>query len=455
MATIWQNPNFPHILGMAGTDVVSDGGIVINVINNIFSDTNPLGNLEGKVDFIICFVLNGNGVFATGADFSYYQAGVSRPLRAIIQITFNRIRNYLLNPTPQITGGLLGAKFAHEVGHHWLIPRDAKIRSGGQEVKIPTSKDIWKDLLDGKDMPEFPIMGRQHSHWGIYLDGENSPMDSVNHDLLHQSLSESEYSQVSIRGSSGPVINLPGEAPLPSGFQYSPLDLHIMGLSPPSSTFHVLKPRWVYPLSFQSGLYFELDNGQSWYFGFDRGPHRIWGETTDGTINIGSRINLDSPFDPNERVGLRIHQDNNQVHMQVRFWKSVLSTGLGGCLYAILTKLGIIPIVRPKPKRQPPIIGCKTIMGDFASKTVDPSTDPYLGWKTVLTVPTEPDTPWRLRAWICRTVGKMPPRANVAGSMTSRLTANCTTNQPSGDGLQLKYTWARMSGSLSNAKAVA
>lgn len=381
MATFIQDPNYPHVIGFYGTDVVNENNNLrrANVKNILFSNNNPLGNLEGKVDFIICFVVDA----PVGNYASVDETLLPRPLRGIIQLPKD-----LQMMTLTELGGLLGGGIGHEVGHYWLVPGQARIRTPTGEVETPTTDDIWMALNQGNYIPRYPIMARQDSHWSPYIHGDNSMMDSINHGSVITTpgigfLGRSgRYTQLNCESGKGPTIELPGEGQIDTDSQYSLLDRWIMGdYIPPSHTAHgklwpnlkLIEPRWAFPLTFQAGLYFELDNGDAWYLGFDRGPHQFRASRVDGGDLTNTLSVPTNPLDPYIQTGFRIVQQDNEVHMQIRVWSP---GGFSGCLTAFL----------PWFHRVRPNISCNTVMADLASGALDTAKDFYTGWHTIKTV---------------------------------------------------------------------
>jgi len=354
----------PNILALGGDDIVDKEGKLIknNVKDFLFSNRSPLGDLTGKIDFVICFVVNSNeDSNHSYEDFTLHPKRDFRPLRGIIQITDDLLKTNV---------GRMAGTIAHEIGHHWLVPKKAQIRKGDKTSKIPTSEEIFLKLLAGRNIPKYPIMGRQHSHWSIYIAGENSIMDSVNHVPFPIPSLKSRYTQVEIKGNVGPSFWVRDVGNVKTFDQFSPLDHYIMGISTPFSTFQFIDPRWVFPLDFHSGLYFELENGETWYFGFYKGPHKIRAETTDGK-KYSKVVELNTPYNHNEKVGLRVHQDTSKIHLQVRIWPSISRFGK-----------------HPKNaglKHKPQVIDNDMIMGDLANnRSASLSTDPYKGWKNLM-----------------------------------------------------------------------
>lgn len=138
------DPAFPDLLTAVGPDVVGADGSLDRpgVRAALFSNANPKGNLAGRVDFIICFLADGAG---PGSHAGVDHTIGPRPLRGIIKLT-----DSLLGLTANRLAGVLGGGIAHEVGHYWLVPGAARIRTPSAEVETPTSQDIWALLNVGQ-----------------------------------------------------------------------------------------------------------------------------------------------------------------------------------------------------------------------------------------------------------------------------------------------------------------
>jgi len=361
VATIkYDGQRYPHILAVSGSQIVNNENKLMRrrLRNTLFSDTNPVGNLKGKVDFIVCFVVDGpGGDYDPG---SIDHSLTPRPLRGIIQLGGD-LRN--MN-AQRIGNNILGGGIAHEMGHYWLVPGKARIRTHHGTIETPTSEEIWRAVNEGRPIPSYPIIARQDKHWSPYIGGFNTPMDGINQDdytetpgYLSQSNNE-RFAQVTCRDTEGPSFILPGEnIEVKTLHSFSPLERWIMGdyqlpgaqqVSSQFSNsphivipglenahipdpiwpwwlymFHVLEPRWVFPLSFQAGLYVELEDGleqDAWYLGFHRGPHQIAAQSVDGNLR-GSRIELPrNPFNPHHDTGLRVLQEGSTIRLQVRVW---------------------------------------------------------------------------------------------------------------------------------------
>jgi hypothetical protein len=372
------------VLKIIGTDVVGAD----NSLNRaglkvaLFSNSCPVGNLAGKVDFIICFVNQGlqPGTFA-GTDHSLQP----RPLRGIIYLA-DGLENL---PLTQI-GNLLGGGIGHELGHYWLVPGAAKIRVGNAEVDTPTTQQIAQALNQGFAFPPYPIIGRQDVHWSPFIDGDSTPMEAPNLSTpiktpgLGPLQFLSHYDQVTGQDKVGVTFALDpvGEVQTHSRFcvlerwligSYRPPAITSIGILWPS--FLILVPRWSFPFDFQSGLYVRLRSGETWYVGFHGGPHEICAHEISRSvptqvISIGS-----DPLDPHVRVGARAVQRGASIDLQVRLWAPRF----------ILMSRAAEP-VSPGPflhfwrTRANP--GVEDIMRDVAPGAPS-AMDAWTGWKTI------------------------------------------------------------------------
>ena len=133
MATVQR---YNDILTITGTDVLrqkNNGSMTLDrgtIRQALFGAGNPLGDLSGKFDFIVCFTLGSSKVDFAGPDLSL----APRPLRGIVQIPGN-FTNQPLSAAPTVMGW-----FNHECGHHWLVPVP-KIQTPDGEV--PAAR-IWR-----------------------------------------------------------------------------------------------------------------------------------------------------------------------------------------------------------------------------------------------------------------------------------------------------------------------
>lgn len=372
------------VLKIIGADVVGAD----NSLNRaglkaaLFSNSCTVGNLAGKVDFIICFVHQGPqpGTFA-GTDHSPQP----RPLRGIIYLA-DGLENISLTQIGDLMGGGIG----HELGHYWLVPGAAKIRVGNTEVDTPTTQQIAQALNQGLDFPPYPIIGRSDVHWSPFIDGDNTPMEAPNLSIpvktpgLGPLQFRSRYDQVTGQDKVGASFALPpvGEVHTHSRFcvlerwligSYRPPAITSIGILWPS--FLVLVPQWSFPFDFQSGLYVRLRSGETWYVGFHTGPHEICAHDISTsipaqTISIGS-----DPLDPHVRVGARAVQRGASIDLQVRLWapRIMLMTGAP----AAVSPRPFFPIWRTRANPS-----VEEIMRDVAPGA--PSVlDAWTGWKTI------------------------------------------------------------------------
>lgn len=374
--------NHPHLLKLTGDVINNDGSLNRGQVGSgIFSATNPVGDLTGKVDFIICFNRSGGSPGWSHEDHS--PAFTPRPLRGIIEI--HRID---LNADSQLDhmSGLFSLML-QEMGHYWI--RDnagrAQIRTGTGMVDTPTSQQMIDSLNNGGDYPPYPIIGRQDSHWSPFLDGENSPFEAgkfgaeTETDGIGFFGFEKRFTQVEGQPKVGPEFFLPGAdgGTVTTTAVYSVLERWLMGhFTPPKlaalgtvwPTFRAIEPRWAFPLPFQAGLFVELQTGERLYTGFDQGPHQLRVRQTDGPYT-GQAVALPAePYRPHEVVGFRAVQVGNVIRLQTRVWPV-----RSGCLLGWLYRF----------KENP---SCSAILGDLRDNLTDPgmgASDHYSGWRTI------------------------------------------------------------------------
>jgi hypothetical protein len=171
-------------------------------------------------------------------------------------------------------------------------------------------------------------------------------MDGIDHSFaVTNAFTEPLYGYSRSEGvhPSGVVFDFESEEVQTRG-KFSDFELFLMGLPPMIGTpadrkLQVVEPHWVFPLDFHAGLYTELENGQTWYHGFYKRLDHIQAKSADSS-GQGSLVPLTSPFDPYNRVALRIVQQGVEVELQVRVWKPKRISPEEGCLYWITTKLG-------------------------------------------------------------------------------------------------------------------
>lgn len=113
MATLTRPAQYTNLLVLTGTDILNQtqNGWHISrpaIKSLLFSDTNGVKNFSGDVDFVICFVVNGDGSDFAGADHSIQP----RPLRGIIQLTQDPRQR---TPSP-----------THRPADRWLQPDGAR-----------------------------------------------------------------------------------------------------------------------------------------------------------------------------------------------------------------------------------------------------------------------------------------------------------------------------------------
>ncbi len=389
MAQIQRLSQLRDVLYLYGSDVVSPqsdhpGRFRLDragIKQALFSDNNGVGNFRGQVDFIICYVVNGIGGDFSGVDHSPIRDDpANRPLRGIIQLpddlgvpmSNDRLRGHL--------SGSVG----HEIGHYWLIPGRARILINNEEVDTPTSDEIAASLNNGYGMPQVPIMGRQDVHWSPFIHSEGSFMDGIDHSFAVTNIFTEPlygYSMSTGTEGSGVTFDFQNEEITTKG-KFNDFELFLMGIPPLIGTpagrkFQIIEPYWVYPLQFHAGLYVELDNGQTWYHGFYKRPDQIYAKSINN-IDHGSPVWLTDPFDPGNRVVLRVVQQGTEIELQVRVWHPQRKPPKG-CLYRIF-KILADKFVRVQSI--PPDITIDNILSEPQfSSTNDVS--PYVGWRTV------------------------------------------------------------------------
>lgn len=375
--------NHPHLLSLAG-DVITNPGLDLNrteVRNALFSANNPVGNLTGKVDFIICF--NRNGGSPDWAVEDHSAAFAPRPLRGIVEI-----HNINLSDDSQLDrmGGLFSL-LLQEMGHYWIRwnAGQAQIRTSTGNVNTPTAVEMADALNNVGEYPRYPMIGRQDAHWSPFLDGENSPFEAgkFGPETLTDGVGffgmSDRFTQIEGQAKVGPEFYLPGAdgGVVTTTAAYSLFERWLMGHYEPSKlaavgtlwpSFRVIEPVWAFPLPFQAGLFVELNSGARLYAGYDQGPHSIRVRQTDG-LYTGTAVALPlDPYRPHEVIGLRVVQVADVVSFQMRVWPIQ-----SGCLLGWLYRFKANP-------------SCSWVMADLRDNLADPgagSSDHYFGWRTI------------------------------------------------------------------------
>jgi hypothetical protein len=323
MATITQ---VGSTLKIIGEDIINPNNRLIRagLKAALFSTTCPMGNLSGKVDFIICFVHHGSqpGDFA-GIDHSLNP----RPLRGIIFLP-----DGLENLSSEKLGNMLGGGIGHEIGHYWLVPGGLKIMVDGSEIDTPTTQQIANALNQGFDFPPFPIIGRADCHWSPFINGDNSPMESA---CLSEPFKTKGKGFQGLLGCYDQVIGeqkrplfyftLPELGEIETHSRFCDFERWIIGsyklplcfLRPKVYTF---TPKWSFPFRFEAGLYIKLEDDSAYYLGFNQGPHEVCVHNisrSSPTMNFSLGA---EPFDPYIRTGARVIQKGDNVELQLRLW---------------------------------------------------------------------------------------------------------------------------------------
>jgi hypothetical protein len=383
MATVQR---FNDIVAVTGTDVLrqkNDGGMTLNrgvVRDALYNANNPLGDVRGKFDFIVCFTIGSSVVDHKGADHNLRP----RPLRGIVQLP-GYFTDRALSQVPSIMGW-----FNHECGHHWLVPVP---RIQTPDGEVPAAR-IWRinaALGAGDPLPPYPIMGRDNNHWSPYVEADNSCMEGNGFAEVQNS-----WGKDHARGK--PIEGVPYDfqgTTHDSGCRYGDPDLFFMGALNDSNTnlqqkkLGYIQPEWVVPLDFQSGLYVEMDDGHRWYFGFDEGPQTIHAEAVDPAAPTVSKdakqYVVSDPYNHYDQIGLRMVQMNGSVALQFRVW------GLRyvGCLVAPIRR---IMSFLPWPGGNPfalvrPVVNVDDVFQDLADNQMETVEDPRTGWRTYTVLP--------------------------------------------------------------------
>jgi hypothetical protein len=163
-------------------------------------------------------------------------------------------------------GSIEGHVREHEVGY-WLVPGGAQVLVGSTSVPTPTSDQIAESLNRGNGVPPFPIIGPG----GLALEPVHrlAQLPDVPDEMginrsPPQPLLEQLYGRAQAVGAD--VGRHRRYTRLPAGrtrHRYSDLELVLMGLlappafSPADARMNSLRPQWVYPATFQAGLYVE------------------------------------------------------------------------------------------------------------------------------------------------------------------------------------------------------
>ena len=380
MATI---ERYKDILVVIGSDVIvpkTDGTVRLKrsgVRQALFSRTNPLGDLSGKFDFIVCFTIR-----SPSADYSTLDHSLTpRPLRGIVQLP----GKYTDNPVSHIPS-IMGW-FNHECGHYWLAPR-GRIRTQDGEIEIPKVRDIETAINDGGPVPNFPIIGRGNSHWSPYMETGDSCMEGVDWSSVTRHWGQDHAKGRPIEGTGYSFHGALHD----SGCVYGPLDLFIMGadggLDPQQTSFRFIRPQWITPLPFHTGLYAELDDGHRWFFGFHEGPQTIHAAAADPQAPTSflrtDKAVLSKPFNPFDRVGLRVVQRGNLAHLQYRVWPGPVYWGRGQWPERLF---GWLPEWAVSRFSSRPDVDLRDVFHDLSPGPMEVHHDPRQGWDTYATVP--------------------------------------------------------------------
>jgi hypothetical protein len=383
--TVGYDPvNHPHVLKLVGDVINASNGLVRSEVRQaLFSSTNPVGDLTGQVDFIICFNCNGGAPNHSGVDHSL----APRPLRGIVQIQRINLAQsaQVANMSPILS------LLIHEAGHYWIAfnAGEAKVRTPGGLVDTPTSDQMWQALNAGQPYPPYPMIGRQDAHWSPFFDGDSSPYESGNHspEVSTEGLGLfgwfNRYSQIECMQKSGPNLTLPGPdgGAVNTGTRYNGLERWIMGdITLPIRlaghgeiwpSFRVIEPRWAFPFPFQAGLYIEMVDSRRFYFGYDQGPHQLIAQQSNGIFSSYMIELPTDPYNPHDQVGLRFVQRGSVVTLQARVW----APG-AGCLPPFW-------IYKSKPN-----LNCNDVLGDVTSGAplAGPDVDHYFGWREVAAI---------------------------------------------------------------------
>jgi|GEM_PF-2653552 len=385
-STVTYDPtNHPHVLKLVG-DVIGPNGNLARAKTKqaLFSDSNPLGDLSGKVDFIICFNRTGGFPDFGGVDHSLSP----RPMRGIVQIH----KSDLAHDSQPVNMAPLLRLLLEEFGHYWISfnAGAAKIRTPQGLIDTPTADQIWQALNAGELYPPFPMIGRQDAHWSPFFDGGASPFESGNHseEVLTPGLGFSgrsnRYSQIQCLEKTGPSFTMAGVdgGVVTTRARYNDLERWIIGdITLPISlaaygevwpSFRVIEPRWAFPFPFQAGLYFEMADGRRFYFGYDEGPHQLIAQQSNGEFTSAMIELPNDPYNPHDQVGLRLVQTGLVTTLQARVWPPVGS----GCLLPFWSYL------------RKPDLSCSDVLGDLIAgdSKAGPDTNHYLGWREVATI---------------------------------------------------------------------
>lgn len=334
MITVYQDKNFRHLIKVVGDELYTNNNdLDRSKLRDALFSNNGIASFEGQVDFIACYLIGGNGPddFAS-PNFAPDHPYRPRPLRGIIKLVTDLLPILAPNGATTLRERVSGI-IVHEFSHYWVVDGNARVRDESVEHETPKSGEIWRTLNRGDPMPAYPIVGRMDYEWSIFLDGQDSSHDTVNHGSY---LNTPGYGQYRNLGALAQTETMKPEGfpftmevngvvkNVGCDFQFSALEQAIMGLDPPQSlgaSFRLIEPKWAFPLTFDAGLFVEASvmggTPQKWCLGFREGPHKVAAFRLDVT-NVNGEVSLLTPtnifapgwadgiFDPYLPVGLRV-----------------------------------------------------------------------------------------------------------------------------------------------------
>jgi hypothetical protein len=211
--------------------------------------------------------------------------------------------DYLLNVPDRADNvrGLL-TTLVHEIGHHWLVPRDLLIGHPNFWPSLsgswmPTSEEITMSLNEGTRFYGPLLLGRENKHWSSFFQGDGGAEDGV---YWQEIDIEHGYNYWEQRPPANITINLgvAGFPPIDLQIKYNDLELLIMGLKdarsayPPANQFSWLEPRLVAPLDYYAGMCFFFSQEDYFYFGFSTHHKKLVIQHL-----VQHRLNYDNVFD--------------------------------------------------------------------------------------------------------------------------------------------------------------
>jgi hypothetical protein len=322
-------PDYPNILLVYGNEfpMPSASSDYRSTLTRLLYDSNiNVGGSvrEGTHDFWVTFEL---GSMAGQANHSYEDMSKTpRKMRGILEMQdiplggndADEIRNLLTT-------------LIHEVGHHWLVPRDLLVGAPSfwpspSGSWMPTSEEITMSLNEGTRFYGPLLLGRTNNHWSSFFQGDGAAEDGV---YWQEIGIEHGFNHWEQRPPATINLALPSLPRIELQIRYNDLELLIMGIKdaqssyPPSNQFSWLEPRLVAPLDYYAGMCFFFSQENYFYFGFDMHHQKLLIQhLVQHRPNYTNRFDLSRGYEPlmSELVGigLRVVRVGEEYHFEAK-----------------------------------------------------------------------------------------------------------------------------------------